>query len=70
MPVKEVGTQDCVVRCVYEPCSTALQVLYAAANGGARSYGDKKTDVGISYLSAVRLCSEKLEPVAGWPPSS
>lgn len=33
-----------------------------------RRYGAKKEDVGISYLSAVRLCSEKLESIAGWPP--
>ncbi len=35
----------------------------------ARSYGDKKTDVGISYLSAARLCSEKLATIADWPPA-
>lgn len=31
------------------------------------SYGDSKDDVGISYMSAVRLCSEMLAPLAGWP---
>lgn len=34
-----------------------------------RRYGNKKTDVGISYLSAVRLCSEKLASLAAWPPA-
>ena len=50
----------------------AVAAYYACeAKMGAKivSYGDKKTDVGISYLSAVRLCSDKLASIAGWPPA-
>ncbi len=48
----------------------AIAKYYACeAKIGAKimSYGAGKSDVGISYMAAVRLCNELLEPLGGWP---
>jgi ubiquitin-protein ligase len=66
------GVEDRIVSQRCRVSFAAAPSLPAAIELGAvleRRYGDQKTDVGISYLSAVRLCSESLTSVAGWPPA-